>query len=169
MTSRVWDCNLDRLSALSLSWLKYLIENNSNHFLESGLALRTSSNGVVSFRINRPGTWFSIIAAWCTARYQNYRPTCFSVMNARYIWVKAIHVRSANPFEDWCPAGAAIMLEPFDNIHRRAFPPINFLSKLEWNRWGRRPTSALKCYIAEVIDVDDSEEILYIQQYLVST
>ena len=68
MTSRVWACNLDRLSALSVSWLKYPIENNANHVLGSVLALWTSSNFVVSFRPNQPGTWFNIIAAWRTAK-----------------------------------------------------------------------------------------------------
>ena len=35
-------------------------------------------------------------------------------------------VRSDSPFEDWRQAGAAIMFEPFDSIHRREFPPIKF-------------------------------------------
>ena len=61
--SRVWAFNLDRLSVLSVSWLNYPIENNSNHVLESGFVLWTSSNDVVSFRPNCPGTWFSIISA----------------------------------------------------------------------------------------------------------
>ena len=60
------------------------------------------------------------------------------------------------------------MLELFKRIHRRAFPPINSLSKSELNKWGRRPASDLNCSSAEVIDVDDSEDILYIQQYLVA-
>ena len=42
-------------------------------------------------------------------------------------------VHSDNPFEDWHPDGAAIMFEPFESIHRRAFTPINFPSKSEWN------------------------------------
>ena len=169
MPSRVWACNLDRLSELSVSWLKYTIENNSNHVLESGLTLWTSSNGVVSFRPNQPGTWFSIIAVWRTAKYQNYRPNFFSVMNDLAIWIKVRHVRSDNIFKKWCPEGAAIILEPFKRIHRREFPLINLLSKLDWNWWGRRPASDLNCSSAEVIDVDDSEEILYIQQHLVAT
>ena len=131
MPYSVFACNLEPLSALSVSWFKYPIENNSNHVLESGLELWTSSNDMVSFRPNRPGTWFSIIAACHTAKYQNSRPTCFSVMNSIAIWIKVCHVRSDNPFKDWRPAGAAIMLEPFDSIHRRSFPPINFLSKSE--------------------------------------
>ena len=108
--SSVCYCNLERLSELSVSWLKYPIENNSNHVLESGLELWKISNGVVSFSPNCPGTWFSIIAACCTTKYQNYRPTCFSEMNALTIWIKELHVCSANPFEDWRPAGAVIML-----------------------------------------------------------
>ena len=56
ITSRVYTYNLEQLSALSVSWLKYPIENNSNHILESGLSLWTSSNSVASFRPNRPGT-----------------------------------------------------------------------------------------------------------------
>ena len=68
-------------------------------------------------------------------------------------------MRSTNPSEDWQPAGAAMMLEPFDSIHRRAFPPINFLSKLEQNLWDRRPTSALNNYNADVIDMDDNDDI----------
>ena len=122
-----------------------------------------------SFRPNRPGTWFSIIAECCTTGYQNYRPTCFSVINDLAIWIKVRHVRSDNPFEDWSPAGAAIMLEPFDSIHQRAFPPINFLSKSEWNRWGRRPGYALNFSSAEVIDVGYGEDIPYSQQYRVAT
>ena len=68
MPSRLWAYNLDRLSTLYLSWLKYPIENYSNHVLESGLALWKISNGVVSFSHNCPGTWFIIISARCTAR-----------------------------------------------------------------------------------------------------
>ena len=56
MTSSVCACNLERLSALSVSWLKYPIENNLNHVLDSGLELCTSSNGVVSLRHNFTGT-----------------------------------------------------------------------------------------------------------------
>ena len=125
--SSVCACNFEQLSAFSVSWLKYSIENNSNYVLYSGLELWTISNGVVSFMPNRPGTWFSIIAACRTAEYQNYRPTCFSVINALTVWIKVRHVRSANPFKDWRPAVAVIMLEPFYSIHWRAFPPINFL------------------------------------------
>ena len=64
-------------------------------------------------------------------------------------------VRYTSPFEDWRPDGAAIVFEPFDSIHRREFPPITFLSKSEWNLWGRRPASALDNSRADVIDVDD--------------
>ena len=78
-------------------------------------------------------------------------------------------VRSASPFEDWRPAGAAFMFEPFESIHRREFPPINFLSKSDWNLWGRRTESALNNYRADVIDVDDKDDIPYNQHYLVAT
>ena len=131
--SSVYACNLEQLLALSVSWLKYPIENSSNHVLESGLELWTIPNGVMSLRTSWPGTWFIIISVCCTVKYQNCRHTCFSVMNARAIWIKVRHVRSANPFKDWCSAEAGIMLEPFDNIHWRAFTLISFLSKSEWN------------------------------------
>ena len=110
MPSRVCACKLEQLSVFSMSWLKYPIENNSNHFLESGLALWTSYNGVVSFRPNCPGTWFSVIAVWRTAKYQNSRPTCFSVMNALAIIIKVRHVHSASPFKYWSPVGVAVIL-----------------------------------------------------------
>ena len=114
-----------------MSWLKYPIENNSNHVLESGLALWMSSNGVASFRPNWSGTWLIIILAWRNAKYQSSLPTRFSVTNALTIWIKVRHVRLAYSFEYWRPAGAAIILEPFERIHRRALSPINFLSKLK--------------------------------------
>ena len=131
MTYSVCACNLEQLSAVSVSWLKYPTENSSNHVLKSGLELCTSSNGVVGLRPIWPGTSFSIIAACHTNKYQHFRPTCFYVMSACVIWIKVCHVRSANPFEYWRPAGAAIMLVTFDNIHLRAFTPINFVSKSE--------------------------------------
>ena len=105
--------------------------NSSNYVLESGFELCISSNGVVSLMPSRPGTSFSIIAAWRTAKYHNSRPTCFSVINARAIWIIVRQVCYANPFEDLRPAGAEITFEPFESIHWRAFPPINLLSKLE--------------------------------------
>ena len=169
MPYKVCACSLEKLSALSVSWLKYPMENNSNHVLESGFELCTSSNGVVSLMPSRPGTWFSIIAAWHTAKYQDSRPTCFLVINDRAIRIIVLQVRSANPFEDWRTSGAEIMFEPFESIHWRAFTPINFLLKSEWNIWGRRPTSALNNSSADVIDVDDKDDIPYNQQYLVAT
>ena len=60
------------------------------------------------------------------------------------------------------------MFEPFESIHQRAFTPINFLSKSEWNLWGRRPASALDNSRADVIDVDDKDNIPYNQHYLVA-
>ena len=50
MPSNVYACDLEQISALSVSWLKYLIENSSNHVLESGLELQTSSNDVMGLR-----------------------------------------------------------------------------------------------------------------------
>ena len=53
MPSRVWACSLNRISPLSVLWLKYPIENIPNHVLESGVVFWMSSNGVVSSgRIN---------------------------------------------------------------------------------------------------------------------
>ena len=77
--------------------------------------------------------------------------------------------RSADPFEDWRPAGAVIMFEPFASIHRREFPPINFLSKSECNLWGRLPASDLNNSSVDVIEVDYNDNIPYTQQYLVAT
>ena len=162
-------CSLEQLLALSVSWLKYPIDNISNHVFESGLKLLTSSNSVVSVRPSHPGTWFSLMTACRTVKYQNSRPTWFSVINAHDICIIVRHVLSANPFEDWWPSGAAIMLEPFDSIHRRAFPSINFLSKSEWNLWGKRPASSLNSSNANVMDVYDNYNIPHIQQYLVAT
>ena len=62
-----------------------------------------------------------------------------------------------------------MMFDPFERIQRRAFLPINFMSKSEWNRMGRRPVSDLNCYSAEVMYVDDIDDIPYSQQYLVAT
>ena len=56
MSYSVCACSLERLSALSVSWLKYTIENSSNHVLESGLELYVSSNGVVTLRPSQPVT-----------------------------------------------------------------------------------------------------------------
>ena len=102
-------------------------------------------------------------------KVQNSRPTCFSVINALAIRIRVYYVRYTNPFEDWRPAGVAIMLELLDNIHWRSFPLINLLSKLEWNRWGMRTVFALNCSNAEVKDVDVSDNILYIQLFLLRT
>ena len=105
MSSSVCACNFEWILALSESWLKYPIDKIPNHVLEFVLDLRMISNGVVSLRPSWPGTWFSIIAACRTAKYQNYRTTCFSVMNDRVIWIKVRHVRSTTPLEYWCPTG----------------------------------------------------------------
>ena len=111
MPSIVCACNLEQLSALYVSWLKYPIENNPNHVLELGLELWTSSNCVVGLRSSRPGILFIIVAACHTAKYQNSRPTCFSVMNACAILIQVRHVRSSNIFGYWRPEGAAVVLE----------------------------------------------------------
>ena len=56
MSSSVCASNLYQLSPLSMSWLNYPKENNSNHVLESGFELCTISNGVVGLRPSRLGT-----------------------------------------------------------------------------------------------------------------
>ena len=56
MPYNVCACSLEELSALSVSWLKYPMDNNSNRVLESGFELCTSSNGVISLRPSRPDT-----------------------------------------------------------------------------------------------------------------
>ena len=61
------------------------------------------------------------------------------------------------------------MFDVFEGIQRRAFPPIMFLLKSKFNRLGKRPTSAFNCSSVEVMDVDDRDNILYIQQYLLDT
>ena len=78
-------------------------------------------------------------------------------------------MRFANPFKDWRPAGAAMMLEPFDRIKCREFTPINFLLKLEWNRWGKRLASDLNGYSSEVMGVHDRDDIPYSHKYLDAT
>ena len=62
-----------------------------------------------------------------------------------------------------------MMFDLFERIYRREFPHINFLLKLEWKRLGKHPDSDLKISTAEVMDVDDRDDILYNQQYLVAT
>ena len=54
--SSVCACILKEILAFYVSWLNYPIENSSNHILESGLELCSSSNGVVSLMPSRPGT-----------------------------------------------------------------------------------------------------------------
>ena len=76
---------------------------------------------------------------------------------------------SANPFEDWLPDGAAMMFDLFESIQRRAFPPINFLSKSGWKRLGKCPASDFKVSSAEVMDVDDRDYIPYNQHYIDAT
>ena len=147
--------SLDRLSVLSVSWLEYTMENNSNHVLEFGLKLWTNSKGVASFRPKRPVTWLSIIVEWRTAKYQNYLTTWFYVIYGIAIWIRLLHMRSDNPLDDWLSAGAYIMFHPLERIHGSAFHHISFLSKSEWNRLGNFPASDLKFSSAEFIDVED--------------
>ena len=90
------------------------------------------------------------------------------MINDRAIFIMVHQVRSTSPFEDWRPAGVVIMFEPFEIIYRRAFPPINFLSKPECNLWGRRTVSALNNSRADVIGVDDKDDIPYNQHYIVA-
>ena len=85
-----------------------------------------------------------------------------------FIWIRVLHVSSDNSFEDWRPEGAVMMFGPFERIQRRAFPPINFMSKLEGNRLGKRPASDLNCSSAEVMDAYDRNDIPYIHQYIVA-
>ena len=78
-------------------------------------------------------------------------------------------MRSANSFEDRCPAGSAIIFDLLARIQHSAFSPTSFLSNSEWNRLGKCPTSYLKFSSEEVIDVEDKDYIPYSQLYLVST
>ena len=57
MPSSVCACNLEQLSAFSVSCLNYPIYNHSNHVLGSVLELWMSSNVMVSFRPNRTGNF----------------------------------------------------------------------------------------------------------------
>ena len=61
------------------------------------------------------------------------------------------------------------MSNPLASIQSSEFPPISFMSELEWNRLGNCPTSDLKFSSAEVIGVEDNGETPYRQQYLVAT
>ena len=51
------------------------------------------------------------------------------------------------------------MFDPLARIQNSAFPPIIFLSKSEWNRLVNCPDSELKISSAEVIDVEDKDDI----------
>ena len=78
-------------------------------------------------------------------------------------------MRSANTFEYLRLYRYAIMFNLLSNIQHSAFMPISFLSKLEWNHLSNCPASDLKCSSAEVIDIEDKDDIIYSQQYLVAT
>ena len=62
-----------------------------------------------------------------------------------------------------------MIFDTFEKKKCREFPRINFMSKSEWNRLGKRPASALNCYGVEVMGVYYRDEILYIQKYFVGT
>ena len=78
-------------------------------------------------------------------------------------------MRSANTFEDLLPSRAAIMFNPLGIIQSSTFPPISFMSKLEWKHLSNCPASDLEFPSLEVIDVEDKDEITYNQQYIVAT
>ena len=61
------------------------------------------------------------------------------------------------------------MFNTLSRIQRSAFPPISFLSKLEWKSLGNCPASYLKFSSAEVMYVEDKYYISYNQKYLVDT
>ena len=78
-------------------------------------------------------------------------------------------MHSTNTFKYWHPYGAAVIFDPLERIQRSAFLPIGFLSKLKWKLLGDCPASYLKFSSAEVMDVEDKNDIPYNQQYLVPT
>ena len=90
-------------------------------------------------------------------------------MYAIAILFRVRQARSADSFKYWRKAEYAIMFDPLERIQSRDFPPIIFMSKLEWNHLGNFHASDLKVYSAEVIDVDDKGDIPYIQKCLVTT
>ena len=61
------------------------------------------------------------------------------------------------------------MFDTLEIIQRSAFPSIVFLLKTDWDRLGNCPASDLKFSSAEVIYVDDTDNIPYIQKYIVTT
>ena len=61
------------------------------------------------------------------------------------------------------------MFDPLARIQCSAFPHISFLSKLEWKHLGNCPASDFNFSSAEVMDVEDKDDIPYNQQYIVAT
>ena len=54
-----------------------------------------------------------------------------------------------------------MIFDTFEKKKCREFPRINFMSKSEWNRLGKRPASYLYFSSAEVIDFYDRYDIPY--------
>ena len=75
----------------------------------------------------------------------------------------------ARPFKYWSPAGAAVVFESLARIQRRYFPPMSFLFNSEYNILGNCLESYLKGSRADVMDVEDKDNITWSQQYLVAT
>ena len=92
-----------------------------------------------------------------------------SIIYALAVWIKVHHLSSGNLFKDRKRTGDEIMFNQLARIQHNALPPISFLSKLEWNHLSNCPASDLKCSSAEVIDIEDKDDIIYSQQYLVAT
>ena len=68
-------------------------------------------------------------------------------------------MRLDNTFEDWRLSGSAVMFELLTMIQPKSFPPMNFLSKSEWNLLGKSPASDLKVSRSNVLYVEDKEDI----------
>ena len=61
------------------------------------------------------------------------------------------------------------MIDLLARIQPSDLPPIFFLSKYKWNHLGNFPTSDFKVSGVEAINVEDKDDIPYIQHYLVVT
>ena len=62
-----------------------------------------------------------------------------------------------------------MMFESLAMIQRRDLPLMSLLSKYEWNLLGKCPASDLKVSRADVMDVEDKDDIPYTHQFLVHT
>ena len=60
------------------------------------------------------------------------------------------------------------MFDSLARIQCSAFPRINFLLNSEWKSLVNCPASDLKIYSAEVMDVEDKDDITFNQQYSVA-